>query len=296
MHTSVSRNVWASQCSVLCREHETVLVLKLWKGENPNIGGSTGTVQTAKAASKHLPEHSEGTSNSINVWRAGSIDLPPWSELLLSLFNAFQTDSPAGIQDRPSKALWGDCDVPSEWPSNKKCLQGSGKLAMTLVLMHTVIHSALSADFTSPGALAFVLGVDLAPGLQEQYSETTEFNLAEWFLMFLIGSGRPGKKFDASTFTVGFSFTAWREQDWNFMNCQYWLKKNWNAFSPSLICIGHFIQKNRENCHKSRAASFCFTSKGSKWRFPSVPVSKHYRFMESWLQAHLQCCFANNVS
>lgn len=115
----------------------------------------------------------------------------------------------------------------------------------------TVTHSALSADFTSPGALAFVLGVDLAPGLQEQYSETTEFNLAEWFLMFLIGSGRPGKNFDASTFTMGFSFTAWREQDWNLVNCQYWLKKNWNAFSPSLICIGHFIQKNRENCHKS---------------------------------------------
>lgn len=149
-----------------------------WKDETPNIGGTTGMVQTAKVASKRLPGRSEGMSNSINFWRVWSIDLRPWSELLSSLFDAFYTCGPAGIRDRPSKALWGGCDVPAEWPSNKKCLRDCGKLSVTPLLMQTVTHSALSVDFTSPGALAFVLGVDWAPGLQEEYSETPEFNLS----------------------------------------------------------------------------------------------------------------------
>lgn len=40
--------------------------------------------------------------------------------------------------------------------------------AVTLGLTQRVTHSALSVDFASPGALAFILGVDLSAGFREQ--------------------------------------------------------------------------------------------------------------------------------
>lgn len=96
----------------------------------------------------------------------------------MSLFDTFHTGGPAGIRDRPSEAKPYGVAVmflQSDGASRNVC---GVVLTMMLVLTQTVTHSALSVDLTSPGALAFVLGVDLAAGFQEQYSETTEFNLS----------------------------------------------------------------------------------------------------------------------
>ena len=51
-----------------------------------------------------------------------------------------------------------------------------------LVSIQTVTHSVLSEDLTSAGALTSGLGVDLKPGVEEQYSESTEFNLSHVML------------------------------------------------------------------------------------------------------------------
>ena len=157
-------------------------------------------------------------STSINFWRLLERCLRPSFELLLSLFDTFHAGGPAGIWERPSEAK--PCGVAVMFLQSDRATRNvyGMALAVTLFLTQTATHSALSVDFTSPGALAFVLGVDLAAGCQEQYSETTEFNLSHvmltcWIISHVfLGSGRPGKKFDASAFTVGSSFAAWR--DW----------------------------------------------------------------------------------
>lgn len=182
-------------------------------------------------SSQHTYPKAQNTVKEWGEWGApltsgdfGGIGLRPWFERPLSLFDTFHTGGPAGIWDKPCGLK--PCGVAVTFLQSD---QATRSVYGMLVSTQTVTHSVR----TSSGVLTSGLGVDLKPGVQEQCSETTDFNLSHvmlspWVISHaFLGSDRP-EETDlerVSWQSIVKGNTGWSFQGWNFVGCQYWIKK-----------------------------------------------------------------------